>query len=307
VKPESLRSEFILTGGATLLSVYLLVVSVQRRSRTSCFFHGRIMRTCNVHPFAVPDQLKAAGTAAVAITILIGLAFVVGIIVVQVTFFFPTEGLIHVRRRKRLCELRSLDHKLRQQYEPSSAGHLVVLTKVFSTPEPASQHGSFREFINFYVWKLFKHTDSLTTDESLVLNIGRQLAPDTVIREYEYRRSNRQIFVGILPAFVITIIASIVNPWSSREVVQVTWTWVIIIIGTGMIYALFASANYQERVAQAQLLDTAFSTLWSQCGDGVTTKDQVADGQTRTAVTTVPEPLRRYGMRKRKDAVCASK
>jgi hypothetical protein len=262
------------------------------------------MGTCNVHPFAVPDQLKAAGTAAVAITILIGLAFVVGIIVVQVTFFFPTEGLIHVRRRKRLCELRSLDHKLRQQYEPSSADHLVVLTKVFSAPEPASRHGSFREFINFYVSKLSKHTDSLTTDESLVLNIGRQLAPDTVIREYEYRRSNRQIFVGILPAFVITTIASIVNPWSSREVVQVTWTWIIIIIiGAGMIYALFASANYQERVAKAQLLDTAFSTLWSQCRDGVTAEDQVADGQTRTAVTTVPEQLQRYGTRKRRDAV----
>jgi hypothetical protein len=270
VKPESLRSEFILTGGATLLSLYLLVVSIQRRRRASCFFHGKIMKTCTVHPFTVPEQLKSSGVAVVAIAILIGLAFIVGIIVVQITFFIPTEGLIHVRRQRRLCELRCLDRELRKQYEPRCDSHLTILTKVFKESRTTFEHGSFVEFVLFYLRKIFRRPIPLSTDESLMLNIGRQLAPDAVIREYEYRRSNRQIFVGVLPAFAIVVSAAIVNPWSSQARIQDIIEFAAAIIGLAMISALFASANYQERVAQAQLLDTAFAALWSQFTDQVT-------------------------------------
>jgi hypothetical protein len=53
-----------------------------------------------------------------------------------------------------------------------------------------------------------------------IMSIARQPggAPDAVLREYERRRSNRQVFVGVLPAFVMAVAAAAVNPW---------WGWSI--------------------------------------------------------------------------------
>jgi hypothetical protein len=296
VKPESLRTEFILTGGATLVGFYLLVASIERRSRASCFSRGQIMRTCAVRLFAVPPQLQNSSTAVVAIAILIGLSFVVGIIVVQVTFFFPTEGLIYVRRQVRIRELRGLDAELRKQYEPRCGSHYAILAKLFrQIEEPARVNGPYREFAAFYFQRLARRTAAGSGEESLVLSIGRQLAPEAVIREYEYRRSNRQVFVGVLPAFVMAVVAAAVNPWSSRGGVQDACELAAILVGLAVIYALCASANYQERVAQAQLLDTAFTGLWSQHEAGPVIQDGTIDGQAGTAAGSAPEQLRPAG------------
>lgn len=289
MKPESLRSEFILTGGATLLSVYLLVVSLERRSRPSCFSHGQIMRTCTVHPFAIPSQLQAAGTAVAGIAVLVGLAFVVGIIVVQVTFFFPTEGLIHVRRRKRIRELRSLDAELRERHEANRESHYTILEKAFRQAGELSNDQSFHEFSRFYFRKFTRRPVALSAEESLLFSIGRQLAADSVIREYEYRRSNRQVFVGVLPAFIIAVAAAVINPWSSQRGIQDICEVAAVLVGLAIVYALCASANYQERVAQAQLLDTAFTALWSQQSTSSPAAGRPTDGQLSMAPVTGSE------------------
>jgi len=138
------------------------------------------------------------------------------------------------------------------------------------------KNGPFREFATFYIRKLTRQATAPSAEETLVLSIARQLAPDAVIREYEYRRSNRQVFVGVLPAFVMAIAAAAVNPWSSQGGIQDACELAAVLVGLVMIYALCASANYQERVAQSQLLDTAFTALWQSCAVNATPEDDPA-------------------------------
>jgi hypothetical protein len=269
MKPESLRSEFVLTGGATLFSIYLFVISVERRSRPSCFFHGRLIDGCPVHAFSIPDQLSSSGAAVVAVAFLIGIAFILGILVVQITFFFPTEGMIYVRRKKLFRELCNFDADLRKgSYEPCGESNSALLASAFNrNPGRPMKFEFLRAFTRFYIGKLSGRPSQPSAGESIALSIGRQIAHETIIREYEYRRSNRQVFIGVLPAFIIAVTAAVINPWSSRQEVQDIISAAAITIGIIVVLIIFASANYQERVAQAQLLDIAFVALWAKCKD----------------------------------------
>jgi hypothetical protein len=101
----------------------------------------------------------------------------------------------------------------------------------------------------------------VATAMSLALTIGRMEAPIAVTREYEYRRSNRQVFVGCLPALLLTGCAVGRHSVPCRPF----WQQVAIVVGVFVCTVLVLgitvrAAQYQEKVAQSMLLDVALIT-----------------------------------------------
>lgn len=276
MKPDSLRAEYVLTGGSFLMALGALFWAMERAGRDL--------------GFTTASSSLTKDSPLVALGLLIGGAYVVGILCVQITFFFPTEGLIHVRRAQRLAELRVADAQMRTRQSPNPTRHGVVLEAAFgevSDPDGESAWQLFRRpYRNKWVqlWSMVPGSSPIASAtpsepgsaatgatavsriDSLVLSLGRQLATDDVTREYEYRRSNRQVFVGVLPAVLVLIAAGLINPFSSVSWHEWTIRALVLLAGLLLMGILISSASYQEKVSQAQLLDTAFLHRWDGAG-----------------------------------------
>src|SRR4051812_31559874 len=76
-----------------------------------------------------------------------------------------------------------------------------------------------------------------------------------IAEEYKYRRANRQIFVGVLPAAALGGSAATISMIAHHG-----WGWLaagIVFVPT-FLWLLLESAFYQEVIAQALLVDVAF-------------------------------------------------
>ncbi|PWU56231.1 hypothetical protein DLJ47_06860 [Micromonospora sp. S4605] len=115
---------------------------------------------------------------------------------------------------------------------------------------------------------MFSRPQDLPLDLQLALTLARRDMSQAAQSEYEYRRSVRQMCVGISPAVVIAMTAAEISFWS---VDGRSWLWDILLgllsfaIGAIVICGLMAGAKYQEMTAQWLLLDLAFLHYWANC------------------------------------------
>src|SRR5438105_4648953 len=86
--------------------------------------------------------------------------------------------------------------------------------------------------------------------------------------EFEYRRSIRQISLGMVPAVVIATAAAQVVNWSGSHDVAPPILLGLLYLAVGAVVAcgLMSTAAYQENVGQWLLLDLAFSDTESFSG-----------------------------------------
>jgi hypothetical protein len=232
-----LRAEFVLTGLAFLASVAGLLLAWE----PSLLDHVRLR---DVEKLALPLTVGV-----------IAAAYVVGIVVVQMTFFIPTESLIARTRRSRFKELRELEERVHneklERIFPTADAQALLLEKAFS--EEA-----------IYGTKLSRLRKGGHKDQDMVIKhaqvlavtIGRAYAPAHLTDEYKYRRANRQVFVGILPSVIVGAVAG------GLAVGPSWWLTPIVVIFPVALYMLWLSAKYQEEVAQSIILDVAFLRRW---------------------------------------------
>lgn len=294
MKPDTLRAEYVLTGGTFLMSLAAVLWAQERRGN-------------GVGLASIAAQLTK-DSPFVALGLLIGAAYVFGIVCVQLTFFFPTEGLIEVRRAQRWAELRRADQELCQHWSAQQTEHAALLKLAFhqrSTGEPVGVAPSF--FLPYKKkWEAFREglrrirrikrretpdltrkgpptrrpgdSEGLLKVDSLTLSLGRQLATGDVTREYEYRRSNRQVFVGVLPSTLPLLVAGLLWPAFDSLAITIALKLSVVFADGLFIIALISSASYQEKVAQAQLLDTAFVARWKNAEAKSCTDCQSVEG-----------------------------
>ena len=228
-----LRTEFLLTGAALLAA-----------------FVG-LLEVCGVPAAEAVFVSKASTLSVGALGLIVLASYVVGLVSVQLTFFWPTQQLVERVRASRFDELEADDLEyLRGSFSPSDS---PVLAQAFGAAVPLRPGPTATP-----------PRVSAVHAQSAALTFSRAAAPAEIAEEYKYRRANRQLFVGMLPASAIGGATGIIAIGRSG------WSWLPMSTGVlgafcvtaALLLALYRSAEYQEKIAQAMLIDVAFLRRW---------------------------------------------
>jgi hypothetical protein len=309
MKTNPLRLEFLVTGASTLGALTLLVVALRgpaigsRDSRWPRWLAR------------LGTELNNTSHSAILVASLIVVSYVIGVFVVQLTFFYPTEKMVGKVRQNHLTGLVRFDRTLygscSATVKSSARGALLAClfgahhcqladaaTVAIADSDPKQdgrdslarqwepgrcafspargeepdwwQHPaslSVRRVFRPPTWNNPRQKDFL----DLALTIGRASAAPELAREYEYRRANRQIFVGMLPSVLIAAGAAASAEARARGISG--WETCGMLIATAVaaiatVNILYRSARYQEKISQAVILDSAFLERWA-AGDSL--------------------------------------
>ena len=265
------RAEFTIPGAATLVAFIWLIGAV-----THLF--GAAPMTFLV---SKGHSVANGGPATVAaIVIAIGATYVVGIVVVMLTFLWPVGRILRNVRAARIEKLRS------EQPTRSLASHLAAAfdgqkdsdqfrQPVESEDDPDADHSSDRW------WHLLRQPHPESYNLPLILTHARATASDSVMNEYAYRRSIRQLAAGALPATVLATAVGPLTDWSILNIHSLV-AWIILdviwlAVGAISISSLMAAVAYQEKIAQSLLVDVAYMNYCENAPDSHASGDATPD------------------------------
>lgn len=130
---------------------------------------------------------------------------------------------------------------------------------------------------------------SLSSTESelvkLVQSLGRAVLSEELNGQYNYRRGNRQVFVGMIPTlFALPVdigISLMALPLPTWRFIIGSTALVVLAFGAFCFYfrLLLRAAAYQEEIAQGLILDAAFLERWAPSGTPDTRSDAVGQNQ----------------------------
>jgi hypothetical protein len=226
VRTNPLKLEFIFAGAAALLALSLLIYSVEvRQNDTTATFAGWLA------------GLLRGVDAPVLIVVLIGGTYVAGALVVQLTFDWGTQQMIIRVRERHWTDLRDLDKALLAEGETSPSEDILA-RYLFCEPSMPDVEAQLRD---------------------VAISRGRRDAGSESMKEFDYRRSNRQIFMGLWPSVAVAALAVLLL------MPELGW-WAVMLAALAMVTLklLVQAANYQERAAQGLLLHTVFLRRWEQ-------------------------------------------
>jgi hypothetical protein len=235
VRTNPLKLEFIFAGAAALLALALLIYSLEvRQQDTTATFAGWLA------------GLLRGIDAPVLIVVLIGGTYVAGALVVQLTFDWGTQQMITRVRERHWAGLRELDAALLTKGETSPSDDILARYLFCEPPLP--------------------DVDAQLRD--VAISRGRRDAGSESMKEFDYRRSNRQIFMGLCPSVAVAALAVLL-------LIPELGLWAVLLTALTLLtfWLLVQAANYQEKAAQGLLLHTVFLQRWEQPKES---KDAVA-------------------------------
>ena len=258
MKPGAFRLEFLIPGAATMAVAVWLVTELG-------LVHDPIggaveAVTTAIGSDAQGDAELSSATTLALLVIAGGFAYLIGIILVMLTFWWPVRQMIHAVRHARLRQLQEL---ATDSNRDRSAALWLALTPV------AEGTGNKQPWSKAAAKWLGGRKGWLTSEErwwnrlwrstkpehvGIALSAARQRANDAVLSEYEYRRYLRQLIAGVLPATVM--FAGIPLIVEGALIARA----LAFLAAMGLVAAEMAAIHYQEQVGQALLLDVAYST-----------------------------------------------
>ncbi len=234
VRTNPLKLEFIFAGAAALLALALLIYSIEvRQHDTTATFAAWLA------------GLLSGIDAPVLIVVLIGGTYVAGALAVQLTFDWGTQQMIKTVRARHWTELRALDKALLVKDEAPPNDHVLARYLFCEPPLPG-----------------IDERDVTAQLREVAISCGRRHAGSESMKEFDYRRSNRQIFMGLYPSVAVAAFAVLLL---SPELGW--WTAVLAPLALGLIGLLLQAARYQEKAAQGLLIHTVFLQRWEQPKD----------------------------------------
>ncbi|MFX0594017.1 hypothetical protein [Melissospora conviva] len=258
----SLRIEFLIPGAATVAAIFWLMVVLGDAWGWS--FHLRLMR-------AVAAYNPSSVHAILILLMLLSLAYTIGIIVVMATFYWPTNRLVQNLRAQRVEMLNAVQVESEDDGNRPLVGHLHRLFQNGpGKAEPVSSDlGSWWGSRRRWWHQLFAKPASTGHDLHLAVSLARSKMSAASQAEYEYRRSVRQLCIGIVPATLLCVLAAEVAIWRSDTYavsLRAGAAALVLALGAAIASGLLASVQYQEGVAQWLLIDIAFLEYWEACG-----------------------------------------
>ena len=222
-----LRAEFVVTGAATLAGALTLILA-----------GGGRWSALDVTP----------GQGLLLLALALGAASLVGAVVVQVSF-----DVIGSRLR---CE--AVRHHLEGAFALEGRDPARAAPRETSGPPTLDDlllraHRSLRN----------GHPD--VTDRAAlqtVLSLGWSLLTPELAGEVEYRRSNRQVFLGVLPSLWLVVAAGAIAAHPSGIGLACLDTVIAVATAAAGTMALLRGARYQEHRAQGLLIDAVMTHKW---------------------------------------------
>ncbi|MEV4659719.1 hypothetical protein [Micromonospora sp. NPDC049301] len=257
----SLRIEFLIPGAATVAAAFWLLVVLGDAWGWSQ--HLRLAR-------AVAASNSSSVHAILVLLVLLGLAYTIGIVVVMATFYWPTNRLVQNLRAQRLEMLGAVQVESQADGDQPLIGHLHRLFQDEPwerRPESLALRSWWRSRRRWW-HQLFAKPVSTRYDLHLAVSLARSKMSAASQAEYEYRRSVRQMCIGIVPATVICVIAAEVSICRSDTFtisLKAMAAALVLALGTAVASGLLAAVQYQEGVAQWLLIDIAFLEYWAAC------------------------------------------
>lgn len=103
--------------------------------------------------------------------------------------------------------------------------------------------------------------------KQLILNYGKSHFTQQASEEYIYRRSNRQIFIAMLPTipimvFDVGLTVALLLPTRCHELGSILSGVAAVVLTPMLFMAIRSATRYQEQVAQRLTIDTAFFDRW---------------------------------------------
>lgn len=231
MRSSALRVEFVVSGSAFLVAAYAVWLAMRHVSI------GGHHSTLKVADWLGIDPVNSTGSAIIFTALFFGAAFAVGALIVQVTYEWPGKRL-QARARIRALEIIG---------QAAEAG-----------PDPVVTCGQ----LGWVVSGLFpsapagKLSNSAALD--LTLTAGWLRMSSDAAREVEYRRSNRQIFLGLLPAVGAALVAANLAVWQGHRFWQAAVAAVIVTCAAGWGVKLAVDgARYQEERIAMLLVESA--------------------------------------------------
>jgi len=190
------------------------------------------------------------GAALLVLAAAVGLGYALGTVVVQITY---ESFAARMRDQARAQHLRTLTKsKLRPSDEAAETDgvvRLLDLAYTWALPDPDRR------------WLRPRVRENLLgsrDDVELLADLARAIASPDVLREAEYRRANRQLFLGILPCVPLAAVAACATVIDSGILADVVIVIIALVVGLAGPYFLFKGAWYQEKTIERLLLNVVF-------------------------------------------------
>lgn len=252
---SALRPEFTLPGAALLGATVWLVRVLHAPGDP-----GRVLPKGWAHSVS-------SGAALLVLALALGASYVIGALLVQLTYDLIAK---HMRNYQRalLLALPATCPLLRLLV---SEGHL---TQEQATAARAIESPERRQRMQ-WIPKSVVATGDGWQAVAMLIELGRSCATSDVIREVEYRRSNRQVFLGVIPALLIGGIAAavmLISAGPAETIVGALAPLVALLCS----YQLLKGAWYQEERGEELLMHAAISRCLDTraAGPGPTVKSE---------------------------------
>jgi uncharacterized membrane protein len=251
MKSGSLRVEFVVSGTAFLLAAYAAWLAARRLIEYD---------PISINDWLGLDPRRSTAEVILFTALFFGAAFAVGALLVQLTFEKPGRAMIFRARKRTLQRLIRRSSDCRADEDCGQIARFAVMAVEVTPPTQSPISALLSNLLMPWGWgrepDQQPHSPSEKRDamDLLVvagwLRIGAEAA-----REVEYRRSNRQIFLGLLPGVIVGVVAA----WMALlrgfpclfTIVLLSIVALIAVIGAKLAYA---AAEYQEeRVADLLL------------------------------------------------------
>ncbi len=254
MKSSSLRVEFVVSGTAFLLAVYAGWLAVRRLINYDAI---------SINDWLGLDPRRSGGAAILFTALVLGAAFGVGALLVQLTFESPGRAMIFRARERAVRRLIRASADSRADEDCGQVARFASLAVKIEPPTRSPMAALLANLLKPWLWgrERDERPDAALNQHDAMdllvvagwLRIGAEAA-----REVEYRRSNRQIFLGLLPAVVVGVLAAWTallrgNPWL-LTVGLVAVVGVVALVGAKLAYA---AAEYQEERIADLLLGAA--------------------------------------------------
>jgi hypothetical protein len=285
MRPHNLRAEFVVSGAVNMAAFGALYLAV--------------WPLLGWQAIELPPALDpTSGGGALLIIVLLGGGYILGEILAQATFDWPAAGFRREAERSYVQRLAGLEETFSDSVEspfdtlweqvflaagaaphPRSVsdggrGASAELRSISTAPEQsvASVGGSLSDPTPSEGSSL--PADARQAQKSqgpvlgaiaqAVLNHLARLAasPDLVARDIEYRRSNRQVFLSVIPALAAGSLAGIIAVCTGRPD-----GWALLVVALAALAGagtrkLWTGAKYQERIATELSLTSIFARRW---------------------------------------------
>jgi hypothetical protein len=243
---SALRVQFVVNGASFLAALYAAVLAGHRLVSGD---------TTSVFRWLGGDPFERPGTAVLGIAGLLGLCSIVGSVIAQTSFRLVGRRLHAEEVGRRLAELRRLTSLMRSESHPALRRRALLAAA--RTAGPSSEP----ELIAARGGRQQDAIDALGS-------IGWATAGPEVVRELEYRRSNRQVFLGSIPAVIVAALAVVLVAADRLAIPLAAIAASAIAAGAWQATrGLAGAARYQDRRIARLLLDVAWASAWLDDAD----------------------------------------